>query len=72
MNDQKIVNGDIRIVNLSVKVLFEWSDRIVSDYDSETGKVLVYESGFVMNVLPGQSIPYKGEETVLFANTVKN
>lgn len=62
--------GDIRIVNLPVQVVFEWSDKIVADYDSETDTVLEYTSGYVMKVLPNQQFVYRGEETVFIAQTV--
>jgi hypothetical protein len=60
-------NGDIRIVNLPVRVLFEWSDKIVADYDSETDTVLEYTSGYVMKVIPNQQFVYKGEKTIFIA-----
>jgi hypothetical protein len=62
-----IQNGDLRIVNLPVKVIFEWSDKIVSDYDSETDTVIEYTSGYVMTIMPDQQFVYKGEESVFLA-----
>lgn len=62
-----VSSGDIRIVNLPVQVIFEWSDRIISEYDSETDAVLEYTSGYVMEVLSNQYFTYKGEETVFVA-----
>lgn len=63
-------NGDIRIVNLPVQVVFEWSDKIVADYDSETDTVLEYMSGYVMKVLPNQQFVYKGEPTTFIAQVL--
>lgn len=63
-------SGDLRIVNLPVKVIFEWSDKIVADYDSETNTVLEYTSGYIMKVLPNQSFVYKNEESVFLAHTL--
>lgn len=65
-----IASGDIRIVNLPVKVLFEWSDKIVADYDSETDTVLEYTSGYVMKVMPNQQFVYRGEETTFIAQAM--
>ncbi|MBN2776822.1 MAG: hypothetical protein JXR36_04225 [Bacteroidales bacterium] len=47
-----VSSGDLRIVNLPVEVIFEWSDKIIVNYDSETDTVLDYTSGYVMRVLP--------------------
>lgn len=66
-----VVEGDVSIVKLPVKVLFEWSDKIIADYDSETDTILEYKSGYVMKVLPKQSFVYKNEEAIFIANTVK-
>lgn len=66
-----IHNGDIRIVNLPVKVMFSWSDKIIADYDSETDTVLEYTSGYVMTILPNQQFVHKGEETIFMAQAVK-
>lgn len=63
-------NGDIRQVNLPVKVVFEWSDKIIADYDIETDTVLEYKSGFVMKVLTEQSFEYKNQETMFLANAL--
>lgn len=62
-------NGDIRIVNLPVQVKFEWSDKIIADYDSETDTVLEYKSGYIMKVFPDQEFVYKNEESILIANS---
>jgi hypothetical protein len=64
-------NGDLRIVNMPVNVIFEWSDKIVADYDSETDTILEYTSGYVMKVLPEQSFVYKNEESTFIASTFK-
>lgn len=69
--EKPVGDGDIRVVNLPVKVLFEWSDQIVADYDKETDTVLEYTSGYLMKVLPEQSFVYCGEESNFIANTLK-
>ncbi len=69
--ERPVGDGDLRIVNLPVKVFFEWSDKIVADYDSETDTVLEYTSGYVMKVLPKQSFVYKDEESTLIASSIK-
>ena len=69
--DKLICDGDLRIANLPVKVIFEWSNKIVADYDSETNTVLEHTSGYVMKVLPDQSFVYKGEESTFIASTFK-
>ena len=63
-------SGDIRIVNLPVQVVFEWSDKIVADYDSETDTVLEYTSGYVMKVLSNQQFVYKDEPTTFIAQAL--
>lgn len=35
-----VCDGDLRIVHLPLTVIFEWSDEIVADYDSETYTIL--------------------------------
>jgi len=52
-------------------VVFEWSDKIVADYDSETDTILEYTSGYVMKVLPEQSFVYKDEKSTFIASTFK-
>lgn len=66
--DGEVKSGDIRIVNIPVKVLFEYSDKIVADFDSETNTVLEYKSGYLMKVFNDQTIVYKGEESVFLAH----
>lgn len=70
--DPPVHDGDIRIVTLPVQCLFEWSDKIVIDYDEETGHT-EYRSGFVMKVLPNQSFVYKeeGEDSVFVSQTMR-
>lgn len=65
-----ISDGDIRIVNLPVKVIFEWSDEIVSDYDKETGHI-DYTSGYIMKVLPEQGFVYENQDTNYLGNLIK-
>ena len=67
---QDISHGDIRIVNLPVQAVFVWSDKIIADFDSETGEVLEYTSGFVMEVLACQKFLYKGEDTTFLHQTI--
>lgn len=59
----KPATGDVSIVNLDVKVFFEWSDNIVTDQDEE-GNPLEITSGYIMNVLPDQSFIYNGQEFI--------
>lgn len=71
LSEQKEIpvgDGDLRIVNLPVKVIFEWSDKIVADYDCETDTVLKCTSGYVMKVLPNQSFVYKYEDSTFIAS----
>lgn len=68
--NNKVQDGDLRIVNLPVKVVFEWSDKIVDDYDSETDTILEYKSGYIMKVLPDQKFVFKGESSKFLASTV--
>lgn len=63
-------SGDLRVINLPVKVIFEWSDKIVADYDSETDTILEYTSGYIMKVLPNQSFVYKNEESLFLAHVL--
>jgi len=63
-------SGDIRVVNLPVRVVFEWSDEIVADYDEETGYT-EYTSGYVMKVLPDQKFVYKGEDSIFIAQAMR-
>lgn len=55
------VPGELATVELPVRVVFEWSDKIVADYDAETGYT-EYKSGFIMKPLDGQTFVYKGED----------
>lgn len=63
-NNDAIRNGDIRVVDLPVNVFFEWSDKIIAEYDHETNEVIKYTSGWVMKVIPGQEFVYKNQPTV--------
>jgi len=67
---KEISNGEIRVVNLPVHCLFEWSDEIVKEFDKETGKI-EYASGFVMKVLNNQDFVYCGQETAFVAQSIK-
>ena len=64
-----VSDGDVRIVKLPVKVFFEWSDKIISDHDSETDTVLEYESGFVMRIIPDQAFIYNGQDSEFLYNS---
>lgn len=70
INHDTISNGDIRVVSVPVKVLFEWSDKIVSDYDSETDTVIEYKSGFIMKIIPGQEFVFNDEPTIFMASAL--
>lgn len=63
------VEGEIAIVNLPVKVYFEWSDKIVEDVD-EFNNPVEFREGFIMKVIP-QSFAYKGESRITEAYTTK-
>lgn len=69
--ERPIGDGDLRIVNLPVQVLFEWSDKIMFDHDPETGHI-EYTSGFVMKVLNEQSFVFKDEQSVFMGSMFKS
>ena len=71
IKERPVGDGDLRIVNLPVQVVFEWSDKIISDYDSETNTILEYTSGYVMKVLPNQSFIFNNEESIFIASVLK-
>lgn len=56
--DPPVGHGDMREAELMVKVVCEWSDEIIAEYDYENDVVLEYTSGYVMKVLPDQSFVY--------------
>lgn len=60
------VAGEIGIVNLPVKVLFVWSDKIVEDVD-ENNNPVSYTSGYVMKVANDQEFVYNGEDKITIA-----
>ena len=62
-----IYDGDLGVANLPVKVIFQWSDKIVDEYDAET-KTTKYKSGYIMKVLPDQSFVYQNQEYILIGN----
>jgi hypothetical protein len=64
-------SGDLRIVDLPVQCLFEWSDKIVADYDEESGYI-EYTSGYVMTVMPNQKFVYKDHKTTFVAQAMLN
>jgi hypothetical protein len=59
-NFDKIEDGDVRVMNLPVKVLFRWSDKIVIDVDSNGEEH--FESGFLMHVFPNQCQYYSDHQ----------
>jgi hypothetical protein len=69
--EKPVADGDLREVLLPVKTVFEWSDKIVKEYDYENDKVLEYTSGFVMKVVPDQEFIYNNEKSVFLASTIK-
>lgn len=71
MNNKElqVLQGDVRIVNLPVRVLFRWSDEIVDDVDDQ-GKPVSFKSGWVMDVIGNESFVYKGHDTIHLWNTV--
>jgi len=69
-NNDAIRNGDIRVVDLPVKVFFEWSDKIIVEYDHETNEVIEYTSGWVMKVIPGQKFVYKDQPTEYLGQSI--
>lgn len=70
--DSPPIDGDVRIVVMPIKVLFRWSDKIVADVDSETGEILEYSSGYMMDVLPNQKFHYAEQKTELLYHTFPN
>jgi hypothetical protein len=58
--ERPVGENDLRVVNLPVRVIFKWSDKIVDDYDCDSGAV-EYRSGYVMEVLGNQSFVYNEE-----------
>lgn len=59
--------GQIALVNLQVKVAFEWRTDIVEDIDDNGDSV--YTSGWVMRVLP-QEVVFNGHEFYSLGYTV--
>jgi len=66
-DDDRLMRGDVRLVDLTVKVLIQWSDKIIKDMD-EDGNV-EYTSGWVMEVLPHQKFVYNNHKTIFLAQT---
>ena len=64
-----IVENDLRVVTLPVKVIFKW-EEVVTDYDEETGYT-EYGQAWVMHVLP-QKMVYNKEKTIYLASTQKD
>lgn len=58
------VHGDMGIINVPVKVIFEWSDKIIADYDSETDTVLEYKEGYIMKVINNQEYVYENQDII--------
>ena len=55
------VEGEIAIVELPVKVIFEWSDKIVADVD-EFDNPVEFKSGYIMRIIGNQSFVYNNEK----------
>lgn len=68
--EKPVGDGDIRVVNLPVEVLFKHSDKIPVDYDSDTNTVLKYTSGYIMEVIPKQSFIYNNEKSIFIGQTI--
>jgi len=72
-NDRAIIaEGDVRCITLPVKARFTWADKIIVDYDTETGKVLEYRSGWVMDILPEQLVYYNEPTEFLYQTTIED
>tara|TARA_R110000772_G_scaffold268686_3_gene397512 strand:+ start:2163 stop:2519 length:357 start_codon:yes stop_codon:yes gene_type:complete len=67
-----ISDNDLGIVSLPVKVVFEWSDEIVAEYDFEKEEVVEFTSGYIMKVIDNQSFVYNNEETTFVGSLFKN
>lgn len=67
LSTEPVVN-DIGIVTLPVKVLFEWSDKIVVDVD-EYDNPVEHRSGYVMQVMPNQYAVFNGQPVQIIAHT---
>jgi hypothetical protein len=69
------IAGELAIVNLPVKVLMEWSDKILvdEDYDNDGNPIpgsQRYRSGFLMKVLPNQVWVYNNEKRITYAQSM--
>lgn len=67
---KEVEDGDIRLVNLPVKVVCQWSDKIVDDVDDE-GNILSYKSGIIMKPLYYEDHVYSNQETIHLGSIVK-
>lgn len=65
--EMPVGDGDLRIVNLPVKCIFQWSDKIIADYDSETDTILEYKSGYIMQVIHDQEFIFNDEKTIFIS-----
>jgi len=69
--DYPIRDNDLREVNLPVKVLFKWTDKIIDEYDYILEEVISYKSGYIMEVVPDQEFVYDGEDTRFIGSMFK-
>jgi hypothetical protein len=60
--------GEIAEVTIPVKVIFEWSDKIVADVD-EFNNPVEFRSGYIMKILPDQVLVYKDQKRLPIAFT---
>ena len=63
-------DNDIRIVYLPVKVLCKFSDKIILNYDEETGIPIEYKNGFLLEILPNQEFVYNNEKPEYYAQAI--
>lgn len=61
-------HGDLCVATIPVKVIFEFSDKIVADVD-EYNNPVEYKSGYIMRVLPDQSFVYQDEAVFILGHT---
>ncbi len=66
----KPIAGDIAVVTIPVKVIFEWSDKIIKDHDYPKSDWVEYTSGLVMRVLP-QTVVYNNENIEMHLHQVQ-
>jgi len=68
MSDNSFIrDGDIRLVTIDARVVFEETDKIVADVD-ENDEPVEFKDGFLMHILD-KTYVYRGEETVLIGQS---